>query len=57
MHGTTNLFTSGDMLFCKFCQNNIDWKHVDTYKDHLQSKKYVKNKENTPLHSLLAKLT
>lgn len=29
---------TGDQLFCDFCQHNADWKHVDMYKDHLQSK-------------------
>lgn len=33
-----DFYTSGEMLFCKFCQQNVDWKHVDTYKEHLRSK-------------------
>ncbi len=36
---------SGDLLFCKLCQHTIDWKCVDTCKDHLRSKDHVKNKE------------
>ncbi len=32
-----------DMLFCKFCQNTVDWKSVDWSKDYLWSKVSVKS--------------
>lgn len=28
-------YESGDMLLCKFCLNNADWKGIDICKDHL----------------------
>ncbi len=34
-------YASGDVLFCKFCQHAVDWKHVDACKDHLRSKAHV----------------
>ncbi len=40
-----DLYVSGDMLFCKFCQRTVDWKHEDMCKDHLWSKAHTKNKE------------
>ncbi len=39
-----DFYVSGDLLFCKFCQHTVDWQHVDTCKDLLQSKVHVKNK-------------
>ncbi len=38
-----DFYASGDVLFCKFCQHAVDWKHVDVCKDHLQSKAHVNN--------------
>ncbi len=38
-----NFYTSGDMLFCKFCRHTVYWKRVHTCKDHLQYKAHVKN--------------
>lgn len=29
-----NFYASGDILYCIFCQHNVDWKHVDTCEDH-----------------------
>lgn len=29
-----SFYTSGYMLFWKFCQHHVDWKHVDSWKDH-----------------------
>lgn len=36
-------YASGDKLFCQFCQHNDDWKHLDKYKNYLQSQAQVKN--------------
>ncbi len=44
---------SGDMMFCKFCHHIVDWKHIDTCKDHLQSKVYVKTTKRTVLLLLM----
>lgn len=40
---------SGEMLYCKFIQRNVDSKCVDMCKDHFQANTHVKNKENTVL--------
>lgn len=48
----SDFYASGDLLFCKFCQNNVDWKHADACKGHLWSLAYVKNEEDTVLHTL-----
>lgn len=34
---------SADVLFCKLCQQNVEWKGVDMYKDHLGPKSVWKN--------------
>lgn len=47
-----DLYMSVDMLFCKYCQHKVDWKHVDMCKDHMRSKACVKNKINTVLDVL-----
>lgn len=38
---------SGDVPYCRFCQHNVNWKCVDTCKDHLRPKYQVQNTENT----------
>lgn len=38
---------SGYMIFSKFCQHNLDCKHVNTHKDHMQSVVCLKNNGNT----------
>ena len=35
-----DLYESGGVLFCKYCQHSIDIYCVDTIKDHLVSKKH-----------------
>ena len=40
-----DLYDDGRVIFCKYCQHNIDYIRVDTIKDHLKSKKHVSNKE------------
>lgn len=34
-------------IFCKFCQHNLDCKHVNAHKDHLQPIVCLKNDGNT----------
>lgn len=34
-----NIYTSVDVLYCKFCQDNVNCKNAATCKDHLQSEK------------------
>ena len=36
-----DFYADGGILFC---EHSVDYKRVDTVKDHLQSKKHVKNK-------------
>lgn len=43
---------SDDVLYCKFCQRNIDRNRVYTCRDHLLSKAHVINKGNTALPKL-----
>lgn len=41
-----DFYTLGYMLFCKFSQYHVNWKHLDACKDHFGSKVQVK-KNNT----------
>lgn len=45
-------YVTGDMLFLKSSQHDVEWKRVDTSRDHLWSKAHVKNKEHIILHAL-----
>lgn len=40
-----NFQTTSMQLHWKFCQHNVDWKAVGSFKDHLGPKVCVKNKE------------
>lgn len=45
----------GDTLYVtlrKFCPRNVDRKHLDTGKEHLQIQNQHEKRENTLLHSL-----
>lgn len=44
-----NLCASGDVLYCKFSQLDVDWKPVDMCKHRLKVKVHVKYEENTVL--------
>uniref|UniRef100_UPI00358FF509 uncharacterized protein n=1 Tax=Myxine glutinosa TaxID=7769 RepID=UPI00358FF509 len=39
-----DFYAEGNVLFCKFCDHSVDYKRLDTLKDHLLSKKHGKNK-------------
>lgn len=54
---TNDSCESGDVLLCKFSQHHVDWRRVDTRKDHLGSKAQVKNKEkHCAAHPLLGEI-
>lgn len=42
----TDFSLSADVLFCKFRRQNVDWKGVDMYKDHLDPKSVWKNNQS-----------
>lgn len=42
IHFLNKFYLSGNVLFCKFCQNNVDFKHVCMCKHHLWCKAWVK---------------
>lgn len=48
----TGFCVSGDVLFCRFCQHNVDCKHVDSCKMHLLSTAHLQNREITMQHML-----
>lgn len=37
-------------MYQLICYLNVDWKHVDTCKHHLESKACVKNEENAVMN-------
>lgn len=47
-----DFYVSGDLLFFKFCQHNVDLKHIDMCIKHLWSKVVCGNELNTLLHAL-----
>lgn len=47
----TTSASSGDKLFCKFCQRDVDWNQADTCKGRLGSKACVEDEENTGQHN------
>ena len=40
-----DMYANDGVLFCKFCEHNVDFICVDTIKDHLKSKKHCSRKE------------
>ncbi|XP_072178106.1 uncharacterized protein [Diadema setosum] len=42
-----DFYADGKVMFCKFCSHSVDFVRLDTVKDHLQSKKHIKNKESS----------
>lgn len=53
----TTTILQNTALFYKFCQYNVNWKHVDRCKEHLWSKTHVKITLKTPCctHSFMTK--
>lgn len=51
-----DFYVSGDMLYGKICQHNVDWKCLDACEDHLQCKAHMIKRE-TPYctHFLMVK--
>ena len=39
-----HLYADGGVLFCRFCEHSVDFKRVDTVKDHIKSKKHAAKK-------------
>lgn len=37
-----DLYADNDILFCRFCVHSLDFTRLDTVKDHMKSKKHVK---------------
>lgn len=42
LHFPDDFYALGYVLFCKFSQYHVNWKHVDACKDHFGSKVQVK---------------
>ncbi|XP_041480924.1 uncharacterized protein LOC121428390 [Lytechinus variegatus] len=38
-------YADGGVMFCRHCSHSVDYTRSDTVKDHLKSKKHLKNKE------------
>ena len=40
-----DFYESDRLLFCKYCSHSVDYKRIDTIKDHQKSKKHAAHKE------------